>query len=153
MEFSEIFTRPAVLWFIIGLLFLLAEFGVPGLIIIFFGVGAWITMLVCLFFDVGLNWQLLIFISSSIIILLLMRNYLRKIFYEQAQNDSNDLEDDFLGKTAEVLSEIQPGKTGVVRFKGTDWNATADQRIKKGQSVRIISKESITLKVEQIDIS
>ena len=32
-----------LLWFLLGLAFLLSEFVVPGFVIAFFGVGAWVT--------------------------------------------------------------------------------------------------------------
>ena len=57
---------PAVIWFLVGLGLLLLELVLPGLVILFFGVGAWVTALVCAFTDISLNWQILIFLVASL---------------------------------------------------------------------------------------
>ena len=67
MDWTELFSKPEIIWFFIGLLLALLEFGIPGLIILFFGIGAWVTALSCMLFDVGLNGQIIIFIISSLL--------------------------------------------------------------------------------------
>jgi len=37
------FFNPTLIWFFIGLVLLIAEFSVPGVILVFFGIGAWVT--------------------------------------------------------------------------------------------------------------
>jgi hypothetical protein len=71
---KELFTPP-VIWLLIGLAFLLLEIAIPGLIIFFFGLGAWIVALLFVFFDPGLTVQLLVFAVSSVFLLLLLFNY------------------------------------------------------------------------------
>ena len=61
------FLTPEVIWFLVGLVLLVMEFMLPGLIIGFFGVGAWIVAIVCLMTDIGINAQLGIFIASSVL--------------------------------------------------------------------------------------
>jgi len=39
MDWTELFSKPEIIWFFIGLLLALLEFGIPGLIILFFGIG------------------------------------------------------------------------------------------------------------------
>jgi len=53
----EILSDPAVIWFLIGLGLLLLELVLPGLVILFFGAGAWVTALACVLHDFNLNWQ------------------------------------------------------------------------------------------------
>ena len=36
---------PAIIWFLIGLGLILAEFAVPGVILVFIGIAAWIVAL------------------------------------------------------------------------------------------------------------
>ena len=69
--------KPELIWFIIGLVLLLLEFTAPGLILFFFGVGAWVVSIICFFFGIAINLQLLIFLSSSILLLLLLRKRLK----------------------------------------------------------------------------
>jgi membrane protein implicated in regulation of membrane protease activity len=144
------FFTPTVIWFLIGLVLLLLELILPGFVIIFFGAGAWVTAVVCLIFPIGINMQVAVFTFSSVILLLLLRKYLRKQFFSESRSGVETLTDEFIGKTAVVESDIKKGYPGKVSFKGTTWNALSDKTIKKGQSVEIIGKESISLIVKPL---
>lgn len=149
MDLDFAFSRSEIIWFVIGLIFLLTEMVLPGLVIIFFGVGAWVTAICCLFFDIGFSLQLIIFLISSILGLVLLRKSLNRIF-QKGTPVMDDLSEEFIGKTAIVQSEIRKNFQGKVSFRGTEWSAVADQDIATGQVVKIVSKESIVLKVEPL---
>lgn len=63
-----------------------------------------------------------------------------------------DLTDEFIGKTAEVEERVIKGAYGQVKFKGALWKAEteSDQVIEKGVFVKIVGYESILLKVEPV---
>ena len=150
MDTIKDFLKPEIIWFLIGLVLLIMEFVSPGLIIAFFGVGAWIVALVCLITDIGINTQLIIFIIASVLSLLCMRKWLKGIFLGHAvskQNLKENLEE-FIGQKAVVKEKIIPKSGGKVEFHGTNWIAEADEEIAEGVMVRIISKDNITLKVK-----
>ena len=147
---KELFTPP-VIWFLIGLAFLLLELAIPGLIIFFFGLGAWVVALLFIFFEPGLTLQLLIFTVASILLLLLLRKSLKRKFFKEDQSTDASLEEEFVGKLAVAETDIKPGTNGRVSFKGTHWNATSDSVIKKGSRVKITGKESITLTVTKAE--
>jgi membrane protein implicated in regulation of membrane protease activity len=46
--------EPAMVWFLIGLILIVSEFAVPGLVIIFFGLGAWVAALALLAIEMSL---------------------------------------------------------------------------------------------------
>lgn len=146
MEIKELLTPP-VIWFLVGLVLLLLELAVPGLIIFFFAIGAWIVALCLLVFDMSLAIQLLVFVLSSVLSLILMRNILRKKFFKEDDSIQGSLEEEFIGKTGIAETKLIAGKPGKITFKGTLWNAIADTDIDKGATVRVVSKDSITLKV------
>ena len=148
MEGLDAWLKPEIIWFLIGLVLLVLEFSAPGLIIAFFGAGAWIVALICLIFDISLTTQLFIFLITSILLLVFLRKSLRKVFKLEAF-DKNEMED-FIGKTATVTSKIIPNKPGKVDMNGTSWEAESDVEIAKGKTVRIIDRRSITFKVEPI---
>jgi membrane protein implicated in regulation of membrane protease activity len=50
---ENIFSRPELFWFILGLVFFLAELIIPGFFIFFFGLGAWMAAVACLIWDPG----------------------------------------------------------------------------------------------------
>ena len=138
---------PAMVWFLIGLVLIVSEFAAPGLIIIFFGLGAWAAALAVLAIDMHLFFQIVIFLVVSIASLV----FLRKRFV--AVNEKTpDLTDEFIGKTAEVEKPISKGVYGKVKFKGALWKAetACDQVIAKGTFVKIVGYESIILKVEPV---
>jgi len=145
MDWTELFSKPEIIWFFIGLLLALLEFGIPGLIILFFGIGAWVTALSCMLFDVGLNGQIIIFIISSLLSILLLRKSLKKMFFKEDPDREEVLADEFIGQTAVVEQEISANKSGKVSFKGAHWEAMSEQKLKTGQQVEIIGKESIKL--------
>ena len=152
MDTIKDFLRPEIIWFLVGLALLILEFILPGLIIAFFGVGAWIVALVCLVTDIGINTQLIIFIIASVLSLLCLRKWLKGIFLGHAVSKQNLKEnlDEFVGQKAVVKEKIVPKAGGKVEFHGTNWLAQADEEIAEGAMVQIISKDNITLKVKSL---
>ena len=99
----DILSDPAVIWFLIGLGLLLLELVLPGLVILFFGVGAWITALVCALTDINLNWQIFIFLVASLLGLVLLRRYLKKRFFGRADKETQDQLEEFIGRKARAV--------------------------------------------------
>src|SRR5215210_6022595 len=142
----ESFYNPAVIWFIAGFVFFLLEFAVPGLILFFFAVGAWMVAILSLFFDLSVNTQLILFLASSILTILLFRNWVKKIIW--TKRNSTELEDEFIGKTGKAEKYIGPGKNGKIGFKGTSWEAKSEDIIEQDENVIIVGNESIVLIVK-----
>ena len=144
----HLFMRPDLFWFILGLVLLLLELALPGFVLVFFGLGAWVTSLVCLVANPGLNLQIIIFTLTSIISLIILRKLLKKRFFKEEISSPATLEEEFLNKKAVALTSFKSGENGRVEFKGATWNATAEGDIKKGDTVIITGKESIILNVK-----
>jgi inner membrane protein len=141
-----------LMWFLCGLIFLLAEFMIPGFVIFFFGVGAWVVALL-LWMDVGLSFtsQLFIFLLSSIISLVVFRRYGKKYFQGKVKTDKAQKFDDVRGEKATVMVDISPnGIAGKVEFHGTMWNAESDLPIQKGAIVEVLERNNLTLKVKPV---
>jgi membrane protein implicated in regulation of membrane protease activity len=152
MENFKEWLKPELIWFIAGLIMFLAEFTMPGLIIFFFGVGAWLVALICLFTNISINLQLTLFLIASILLLISLRKWLKNIFVGRTgqKQSADELLQEFVGEKAVVTREIDPQTRGKVEFHGTNWNAEADQIIDEGSSVEIIGKNNITLKVKAL---
>ena len=142
----ESFNNPPVIWMVAGFIFFLLEFVVPGLILFFFAVGAWIVALLCLLFDMSVSTQLVIFLAGSILTILLFRNWVKKMIW--LKNSNTEMENEFIGKTGKAESRISPGNEGQVDFKGTSWKARSNDVIEKGENVIIVGNESILLIVK-----
>jgi len=145
---TSILTRPELIWFIIGLVLFLLELVLPGFVIFFFGVGAWITALLCLIAEPGINLQAIVFAVTSALSLVLLRRMIQKKFFYSKDELSKEVEDEFTGREAVALEDFTSGKNGKVEFKGTSWKAESDSEISKGQTVIIKNKENFKLIVE-----
>lgn len=143
----ENFLTASVIWIIIGFVLFLLEFVVPGLILFFFALGAWIVALLLLFLDLSINAQLIIFVISSVATILLLRKWLSQILWKRKKS-TELLEDEFMGKIAKAETAIIPGENGKVAFKGTSWQAASEDKIEEGENVIIIGNESILLIVK-----
>ncbi len=151
MELLDFISKAPIIWFFIGLAFLLLEFLMPGLIVLFFGFGAWITAICTLIFELGLNAQLVVFIGTSILSLIFLRKYFKRIFVGKDEKAVNEVLEEFVGKIVIAESDFEKGRKGKVTFKGALWEALSETDIKKGDQLKIIGKESIVLKVEALD--
>ncbi len=139
-----------LIWTVGGILLVLAEFLVPGLIIIFFGTAALITGLAIyagLPTDYGLPF--LLFATLSILQLVIVRRHFKKWFTGGNAVNQQSLEE-FIGHEAIVISGFAEGDThGKVEFKGASWSALCDEPLQPGERVRISSREGITLTVNR----
>lgn len=149
---KEILLKPELIWFLVGFVLLMFEFALPGLIIFFFGVGAWVVATVCLVTEIELNTQLLIFLATSILSLVFLRTWLKGTFlgHTKSKQDMTQDMDEFLGEHAVVTKKIAPNIAGKVELHGTNWTAEADLEIDEGRTVEVIAKENITLKVKVV---
>lgn len=150
METANEWLRPELIWFLVGIGLLIAEFAIPGLVIFFFGVGACIVATLCLIFDLPLNLQLLIFILSSTILLISLRKWVGKIFVGRVSGyqEMDDENADLVGRRAFAEARIAPDVPGRIELNGTLWRAISDVTIPKGTPVEVIEKQNITLKVK-----
>jgi inner membrane protein len=145
---TSILSKPEVVWFIIGLVLFLLELVIPGFVIFFFGVGAWATALLCLIAHPGINLQAIVFAVTSILSLLGLRKMIQKRFFYSKEELSKEVEDEFSGKEAVAITDLEPGKNGKVEFKGTQWKAESASSIREGDRVTIKEKQDFKLIVE-----
>jgi len=152
MESASPWLQPVLVWFIVGLVLLLIEFANPGVIVIFFGIGAWIVALLTLFFDISLNAQLVIFLLISIVLLASLRRWFTRLFRERLTQNAPETpaEDEFVGKRAIVTKSITPEVNGRVEFRGSTWDAEAEEHIETGTPVTVTGKINITLIVKKL---
>ena len=144
--------KPPLVWLILGLGMILLEFANPGVVLVFFGIGAWIVALVCIFVDISINTQLILFLISSVLLLVILRKWLKGLFHIGRSTDQPEREsfDAYFGKKAIVTRAIQPGLKGKIEFQGTYWDAESDEAIPTGNTVEIVDKQNITFTVRPL---
>jgi membrane protein implicated in regulation of membrane protease activity len=143
---------PELVWFVCGVVLLLLEFVVPGVILVFFGFGAWVTALTTyLGLTGGSTSQLLVFAVVSVVLLFGLRRYIRSRFSgfisDQQEPDRNL--DEFTGKSVLVLEDIASGKPGKVEFKGAPWRAESEDSLSQGENGIIEKADGLTLIIKK----
>ncbi len=141
----DLFNKPEIIWLIAGILLLLLEFAIPGVLVIFFGFGALLTALLTLITGMGVWLQFLSFAVFSLVFLFLLRKKLMNIL---SGSNILDPDDEFIGKYGVAEADIPTSQVGRIVFRGTQWNAISESPISKGQRVTIIGKEGITFMVK-----
>lgn len=146
--------NPTLIWFLLGLALIFLEFVVPGVILVFFGIGAWAAAVTTYFgLTASFQSQLLLFAVASILLLVGLRKWIRGKFYGhvRAVQDLTKNMDEFSGQRVVVLEDVIPDKMeGAVEFKGARWRAVSDEHIKNGEMAVITGFDGIILKVCKI---
>ncbi len=143
-------TDPKLIWFLIGAGLLLLEFAAPGLVVLFFGVGAIITSIACwLGLADSLTTQLMIFSIASLACLFSLRKYVQSWFVGDSEHEEDEMSTEFIHQKVTVVMAIPGGATrGKVELKGADWNATSATPHAVGDVVTVIARDGLNLVVE-----
>jgi len=143
-------TYPGLMWLTIGVTFFVLEMAVPGFILFFFGLAAWLTALGCYFFPWSVNTQLAVFLILSLVCLFGLRGIVKKVFI----GDKKDAEPDSIlangGEKCVITNAIKPPAEGQVKFAGTFWRAEADEEIEAGEVVEIVHQNDLLITVKKL---
>jgi membrane protein implicated in regulation of membrane protease activity len=138
----------AFLWALAGLLMIGAELFIPGLVIVFFGIGALVTAgltAVVPGLAGSIILQILAWLGSTGLAFGFLRRHLSRVFRGKLTGDDGS---PAIGKRVLVTERITPEKPGRVRFQGTSWAAASyDESFDPGDYAEIISQEGLTLYV------
>ncbi len=141
---------PEIIWFVIAVALVLLELALPGVIIVFFGLGAGVTSLALwLGLITSLDAQLMVFSISSLILLFALRRWVKNRFtgyVPDAASGAANL-DDFAGAKAVAAEDLIPGKAGPVDFRGSRWSAVTDTPVARGETVVVTRLDGLTLYV------
>lgn len=141
------FMNTGLFWLAIGAMMLIMEIVVPGFVLFFFGIGAWVVALINWMYPITIVSQLFLFSISSAVCLLVFRRFLKDKFFGAKDDDESGFAE---GDTAEVIEVIKPPYTGKVNYSGTTWKALAQERIEVGTVVKIVSREGLIFRVENM---
>jgi len=129
------------------------EFLVPGLVMVFVGLGS-LTVVFGMHFGYidGILQQFITFFISSIIYLLTLRFLVLRFVPSVTRKENIDEDEEVIGSIVELVEDINSGEFGRVKHSGSSWQARAegDQTILKGEQVKIIGRDNITWIVQKI---
>ncbi len=139
----------SVLWLVAMVLLLIVEAAVPGLISIWFAIGA-LAALISALFHAPLWLQLVWFFAVSILTLVLTRPLVKKYVNSRVTPTNADM---VLGKDAIVTETIDNVRAkGAVMLDGKVWTARLAQdgiTVEEGETVRVLRIEGVKLIVEK----
>jgi len=142
---------PWFWWALLGLILIGAETFIPGLAIIFFGLGALATAILCALpiFASSPAFQALFWTVSSLASIVFLRKPFKRLLKGSAFYREGEAEvDTVAGETAVVTDRIRPELPGRVHFRGTSWKAVAYlESMDPGDTVRVVSREGLSLVV------
>ena len=141
------------LWLSSGIFLTAVEFLVPGLVMVFVGLGS-LTVVFGMHFGYidGILQQFIAFFISSIIYLLTLRFLVLRFVPSVTRKENIDEDEEVMGSIVEIVADINSGEFGRVEHSGSSWQARAegDQTILKGEQVKIIGRDNITWIVQKI---
>ena len=144
------FLSPVWLWMYAGAFLMLAELASPGFVVFFFGLAAaTVSLLKWMFPSLPLWGQLAAFSVLSILYLLVLRKYLKKVFTGDKQ-ESPSIDNEYIGRVGRVVEVIRPDVPGRILLGDAEWTAKAATRLEPGTEVRVVAQENLTLAVEPI---
>ncbi len=142
---------PMWLWIYTGCALMLMELMVPGFIIFFFGLAAASVGAIGLFVGDAFtsSWQVASFSVFTVVYLVVVRQYLKKIFAGKTEVSGTDFCDEYVGRNATVVKAIGQGLEGRILVGDAEWSAVADSPVAEGKTVKIVSRKNLTMKVEE----
>lgn len=139
----------AIVWLIIGVGLVLAEFAAPGIVLVFFGAAAIsVAALAAAGVTESVAHQMGAFAFLSVIYLVALRDVFKRWFmgHTSDQSDGSGVMQDVEGQRVRVLTDFDAGQ-GTVLLNGVKWNARCDTDLKAGQQALVTGKSSLILLV------
>ncbi|MGL6065362.1 MAG: NfeD family protein [Fusobacteriaceae bacterium] len=132
-----------VLWGMLTVVFLIIEAVIPGLISLWFALGALLALIFSVFFS-SIVWQITIFITFSIVSMITLRKMsLDKLYKNKKKVDR------IIGKIVKVKKFGESPNYGVY-LDGKDWTIKFEEEIKVNDMVKVLEIEGNRLVVKKV---
>lgn len=137
-----------LVWLTIAVIFGIGEIFTAGLTLIWFSIGALITMFLTTYVE-SIPMQLLIFgVSSSLMLFIVTKKLVKK----DEKYVSNTNIDALIGKYGIVEKNLSNIEYGIVNLEGEKWTAVSEKEeiIEIGEKVKVLKIDGVKLVVEKI---
>ncbi len=139
-------------WLALGLILILAEFILPGLVVMFIGLGA-LTVATALHLNLltSIYHQLILFFLSSITYCFTLRILLLRFYPHEVEKANLEKALTSIGEEAIAHTDIAPNASGNVLYEQSIWKAKncGELPIKTGDPVIITNQINISLEVKK----
>jgi membrane protein implicated in regulation of membrane protease activity len=136
-------------WIVGGIVLVLAELVIPSFFIVWFGLGALLTGLLTLAFELSLTAQLATWTLASLAMVVLWFRVFKQSFVKTRIGTADG---EVIGEIGLLVGAVAPFERGKVRFQrpvlgSEEWVCLADTAIAAGERVRVVAVEGSFLKV------
>lgn len=131
-------------WFIIVVFLGVLECTTTNLVSIWFVVSGLAAMIVSRFTD-----NLFIQIAVFVVIGILLMPFSKKLYSKIKKGNEKTNADRIIGMKGIVTEDITMDNIGEVKVDGKRWSAYSDTEIKTGEAVKVLSINSVKIKVEK----
>jgi inner membrane protein len=150
----DLVSSPWVVWFLAGIAVMLAELALPGFVILFFGLGCWGAAGAALFAPHAYSTQVFTFLIVSVASLLTLRKVAMRVFVGMTEGaETEELGNVPVGARVTVDQNLEAGRIGRVRFRGTMWDAVSEEPIPSGSDAEITGVDQVNrscLKIKRV---
>jgi len=138
-------------WIVGGIVLVLAELAIPSFFIVWFGLGALLTGLLTLAFDLSVTAQLATWTLASLAMVGLWFRVFKQSFVKTLVGTADG---EVIGEIGLLVSAVAPFERGKVRFQrpvlgSEEWVCLADAAIAAGERVKVVAVEGSFLKVSK----
>ena len=138
-------------WIVGGIVLVLAELVIPSFFIVWFGLGALLTGLLTLAFDLSLTAQLATWTLASLAMVGLWFRVFKQSFVKTRVGTADG---EVIGEIGLLVSAVAPFERGKVRFQrpvlgSEEWVCLADAAIAAGERVKVVAVEGSFVKVSK----
>ena len=135
-------------WFIVAIIFGVGELMTTSLTLIWFSIGALVSMLLSPFIE-SVFIQVMIFAIVSIVLLVIATKYL--VDRDKNVKYNTNLQG-IISQKGIVVQDIELYEVGVVKLNGEEWSAISKDKvkIKKGSIVEVVQIEGVKLIVKEV---
>ncbi len=139
-------------WVICGILMMMAEFAIPGIFMIWIGIGAVLTGIICMFLpDLSVSVQLLIFAVFSMISVFLGWFIYGRVFGKSQKEEYSDLNQgtkEFIGKKYPLISDVKNGQAQI-KIGDSVWPVRTEENMRTGEMVTVSKVDGMVLYVSK----
>jgi membrane protein implicated in regulation of membrane protease activity len=139
------------IWICLGIILILAEFLLPGAVIVFPGMAAVLVGLAIFFQWIdGSVKALTIWFVLSVFLMIFLRSFFIKYFEGDSHHSEVDELQELVGVLVEVSEDILPFKEGRIKFRDSSWVARSDQELRVGEKAIILKREGNTFVIKSV---
>ena len=132
------------IWLLLAVILGIIEISTTNLVSIRFVISSLLAMVSSLFTD-----NILIQIAIFVLVGVLLMPISRKLYSKIKMNNSKTNIDRIIGMKGIVTEDIIKDNIGEVKVDGKKWSAYSDTDISKGENIKVLSINSVKLKVKK----